>query len=89
MIRTPLTVINKLGLHARAAARVVETASSYNCAISFSLAGREVDAKSIMGIMMLGATNGTRLEAMLSGADEVAAREALVALFEDRFGEPE
>lgn len=89
MINTRLTVCNKLGLHARAAAKIVETASSYSSAIFFRHGGREVDAKSIMGIMMLGATQGTQLEATLSGADEQSANDALVLLFEDRFGEPE
>ena len=84
-----VTIINKLGLHARAAAKFVTTASSYSSEVDISRDGQHVNGKSIMGVMMLAASRGTELIIMTQGADEVEAAESLVNLIEDRFGEQE
>lgn len=84
-----LTIDNKLGLHARAAARFVNVASTFECEVSITMDGVEVNGKSIMGIMMLAAVQGTQLEVRTDGSDETAAIEKLTALIEDRFGEEE
>ena len=89
MIKQNIEVVNKLGLHARAAAKLVNAASGYECNIMLHRDGQEVDAKSIMGIMMLAASQGALLEIVTDGADEQAAMEAIVRLFESRFGEDE
>lgn len=87
MINETLPVINKLGLHARAAAKLVTTTQPFFCEISLERKGRSVNAKSIMGVMMLAATCGTSINITLEGPDEVAAFEAIKQLFENRFGE--
>jgi phosphocarrier protein len=84
-----LTIINKLGLHARAAARLVQVASKYDCDISLSLNGRKVNGKSIMGIMMLAASKDTTVEITAAGPDEAAAMSSLESLILSRFGEDE
>ena len=84
-----VTIINKLGLHARAAAKFVTTASSYSSNVDISRDGQRVNGKSIMGVMMLAASRGTEVIIMTQGDDEVEAAESLVALIEDRFGEQE
>ena len=89
MIRRPLRIINKLGLHARAASKLVSVASQYDAEITLARNGQEVSGKSIMGVMMLGASRGTELELVTQGPDEEAAAEALTELVEDRFGEGE
>lgn len=89
MIRQSVTIINKLGLHARAAAKLVGTASRYESQIRIAKDGREVDGKSIMSVMMLAASRGTEIELIIDGADEAEARDELVALIEDYFGEGE
>ncbi|TBW56814.1 HPr family phosphocarrier protein [Marinobacter halodurans] len=89
MIREPITIINKLGLHARAAAKLVTTASGYDSQVLIAKDGREVDGKSIMSVMMLAASCGTEIELVLDGPDEQAARDALVELINDYFGEGE
>jgi phosphocarrier protein len=89
MIRRPLPIINKLGLHARAASKLVSTASQYEAEITLSREGQEVSAKSIMGVMMLGASRGTELELTVEGPDEDAAADAICGLVEDYFGEGE
>ncbi|WP_111495737.1 MULTISPECIES: HPr family phosphocarrier protein [Marinobacter] len=89
MIREPITIINKLGLHARAAAKLVSTASEYDSQVLIAKDGREVDGKSIMSVMMLAASRGTDIELVLDGPDEQAARDALVELINDYFGEGE
>lgn len=89
MIETNITIINKLGLHARAAAKLIGTTSSYSCDIRIDKAGREVDAKSIMAVMMLAASKGTELRITTNGEDEQAAMDAVVALINNRFDEEE
>jgi phosphocarrier protein HPr len=84
-----VTIINKLGLHARAAAKFVTTASSFSSSIDLSRDGQRVNGKSIMGVMMLAASRGTELLIMTRGTDEVEAADSLVTLVEDRFGEQE
>jgi len=87
MIHEPVTIINQLGLHARAAAKLVSTASEYESRVRLIKDGREVDGKSIMSVMMLAASCGSEIELVVEGEDEVMARDALVALIQDRFGE--
>ena len=89
MIRQIVQVKNPLGLHARAAAKLVRLASRYASEIHLSResAGQQIDAKSILGILMLAASVGTRLELSITGEDEAEAGEALVQLFEAGFGE--
>lgn len=89
MIRRPLRIINKLGLHARAASKLVSVASQYEAEITLRRNEQEVSGKSIMGVMMLGASRGTELELIADGPDEEAAADALAELVEDRFGEGE
>lgn len=89
MITAHVTIINRLGLHARAAARFVQTAAAFPCEISVTKAGNKVNGKSIMGLMMLAAAQGTPLELATSGENEEAAMKALVDLIADRFGESE
>lgn len=89
MISQQITIINKLGLHARAAAKLVKTASSYAAQVTLDKDGQQVNGKSIMGVMMLAASQGTELTLQVAGEDEQAAMAALVALIQDRFGEGE
>jgi len=87
MIKRQVTIINKLGLHARAAAKFVSTAAEYQCNILVEKDGKQVDAKSIMSVMMLAASQGTMLEIILEGDDEAEAFLALAQLINDRFHE--
>ena len=87
MIKTPITISNKLGLHARASAKLTKLASSFACEVFMERDGRRVNAKSIMGVMMLAAGMGVRVELETDGSDEVPAMAALVALVNDKFGE--
>jgi len=89
MQERPVTIINKLGLHARAAAKFVTTASSYASSIDVSKNGQRVNGKSIMGVMMLAASRGTDLIIITQGDDESEAADSLVELVENRFGEQE
>ena len=89
MQERPVTVINKLGLHARAAAKFVTAASAFSSNVDISKNGQSVNGKSIMGVMMLAASRGTELIIMTQGADEVEAADSLVSLIENRFGEQE
>jgi len=83
------TIINKLGLHARAAAKFVKTASAFESSVTLRRGEREVNGKSILGVMMLAASRGTEVEIDAEGPDADAALEALRTLIDDRFGEPE
>jgi len=87
MLERELTVSNRLGLHARATAKLVQTLSSYRCNATLAAKGREVNAKSIMGVMLLAAGQGTTVVVRVDGDDEAAALQALVELFERRFDE--
>lgn len=89
MIHKEVTIINKLGLHARAAAKFVTLASRFESDIRVQRGEKEVNGKSIMGIMMLAASQGTRLRILASGPDEEAALCQLEALIQERFGEHE
>ena len=82
-------ITNKLGLHARAAARFVQTASRFGADVNVAYNGKSVSGKSIMSIMMLAATCGSELEISASGSDEAHALDELEALVRDRFGEDE
>ena len=87
MIKTALKISNKLGLHARASAKLTKLASSFTSEIHLSRGGRRVNAKSIMGVMMLAAGLGSEVELEIEGEDEHAAAEAISALVNDKFGE--
>ena len=87
MIRREVKIRNRLGLHARAAARFVHTAAGYEARVTAGRDGRVMDGKSILGILLLGASRGTTIEITAEGVDEEAAIEALVGLVEGRFGE--
>lgn len=89
MIRTQLTIINKLGLHARAAAKFVACTSAYAASVRAGKDGQLIDAKSIMSVMMLAAGQGTVLDIEIDGDDEQEALEALQALVNNRFEEAE
>jgi phosphocarrier protein HPr len=80
-------IVNKLGLHARAAAKLTQLAAKYQCDVSLARNGRKVNAKSIMGVMMLAAGKGTRVVLETDGPDEEEAMNAIVALIGDYFGE--
>jgi phosphocarrier protein HPr len=84
-----LTIVNKLGLHARASAKLTQVASSFKSEVWLSRNGRRVNAKSIMGVMMLAAGKGAEVLIEAEGADADAALAALMALIADRFGEGE
>ena len=87
MIKATTRISNKLGLHARASAKLTKLAGSFRSEIFLSRNGRRVNAKSIMGVMMLAAGMGTEIEIETEGEDERQAMDALVALIGDRFGE--
>lgn len=89
MISTEVTIINKLGLHARAAAKLVETAGSFGSSIKIGRGEKLADCKSIMSVMLLAAGQGTSLLLEVSGEDEEAAAQAVRELIERRFDEPE
>lgn len=87
MLEREIIVSNRLGLHARATAKLVQTLSSYRSNVTLAAKGREVNAKSIMGVMLLAAGQGTSVVVRLDGEDEAEALQALVDLFERRFDE--
>lgn len=89
MIKRNTTISNKLGLHARASAKLTKLAGSYPCEVWLSRGERRVNAKSIMGVMMLAAGVGTEVTLETDGAKEEEAMEALLALINDKFGEGE
>lgn len=84
-----ITIVNKLGLHARASAKLTKLAGSFQCDVWMSKGQRRVNAKSIMGVMMLAAGLGSQVVLETDGPQEKEALQALVALIEDKFGEGE
>ena len=84
-----IEIVHKLGLHARASAKLTQTASSFPCEVWLSRNGRRINGKSIMGVMMLAAARGSRIKVETIGPAEDDAMSALVALIEDKFGEGE
>ena len=89
MAGAEVEIVNKLGLHARAAAKLTHLASNYQCEIWLTRSGRRVNAKSIMGVMMLAAGQGTSVQIEAQGADAEQAIAALTKLIADKFGEGE
>jgi phosphocarrier protein len=87
MLERELVVSNKLGLHARATAKLVQILAPFRCNVTIAAKGREVNAKSIMGVMLLAAAQGTPVTVRINGEDEAAAMEAVAGLFERRFDE--
>ncbi len=87
MIKSTLTISNKLGLHARASAKLTKLAGSFPCEVWIAKGERRVNAKSIMGVMMLAAGLGSQVELETEGADEQAAQDAITALVNEKFGE--
>ena len=87
MIRTTATISNKLGLHARASAKLTKLVGGYQCEVHMARNGRRINAKSIMGVMMLAAGQGSEVDLEADGPDEQAAMSALLALINDKFGE--
>ncbi len=89
MLQQGITISNKLGLHARASAKLTQTAGRFQSDVWITKGARRVNAKSIMGVMMLAAGKGSEVMLEASGADEIQAMEALVMLINDKFGEGE
>jgi len=89
MIKTTVTISNKLGLHPRASAKLTKLAGSFPCEVWMSRGERRVNAKSIMGVMMLAAGIGTDVQIETDGPQEQEAMDALLALIHDKFGEGE
>ncbi len=89
MIEKQLTIINKLGLHARATAKLIGVTNNFTASIELEKDGRSVNGKSIMSVMMLAATQGSQLTVRVDGEDEQTAMDAIEAIINDRFGEPE
>jgi phosphocarrier protein len=89
MLQREVEIVNKLGLHARASARLTQVAGAFAADVWLSRNGRRVNAKSIMGVMMLAAAKGSTIVIETDGSDETQAMEALEQLIADRFGEPE
>ena len=87
MQQREVEIVNKLGLHARASAKLTQLAAKYQCDVHMARNGRRINAKSIMGVMMLAAGKGSKVTLETSGPDEAEAMEALVALINDCFGE--
>ena len=87
MQQREVEIINKLGLHARASAKLTQLAAKYQCDVQMSRNGRKVNAKSIMGVMMLAAGKGAKVVVEVDGPDESAAMDTIVALIGDYFGE--
>jgi phosphocarrier protein HPr len=87
MQRREIEIINKLGLHARASAKLTQLAAKFQCDVFLSRNNRKINAKSIMGVMMLAAGKGAKVVLETDGPDEEAAAEAIVALVNDYFGE--
>lgn len=89
MTQQEIEIINKLGLHARASAKLTQLASRYQCEVWMSRNKQRINAKSIMGVMMLAAGQGSKVLLETDGVDEVECMQALTALINNRFGEPE
>ena len=89
MLQQITTIVNKLGLHARAAAKFVTQASLFESEINVKRNGQTVNGKSIMGVMMLAAAKSTEIELIIDGPDEEQAMQSLLELIENRFGEDE
>ena len=89
MQQREVEIVNKLGLHARASAKLTQLAAKYQCEVSMVRNGRRVNAKSIMGVMMLAAGKGSKVSIETTGDDAPQALEALLALIADKFGEGE
>lgn len=89
MIKSSISISNKLGLHARASAKLTKLAGSFKSEVHLSRNARRVNAKSIMGVMMLAAGIGSEVEIETDGVDEQAAMDALIALIQNKFGEGE
>lgn len=89
MLQRELEIVNKLGLHARASVKLTQTASQFDCEIWLSRNGKRVNAKSIMGVMMLAAARGSTVLLETDGPDESRALDALTQLVASRFGEPD
>lgn len=89
MVERDVPIINKLGLHARAAAKFVTLASSYSCDVQLARNQRAVNGKSIMGVMMLAAAKGSTVKIIVNGVDEIEALDSLAELVNNRFGESE
>ena len=87
MKKAEVAIVNQLGLHARASAKLTQLASSFKCDVWIARNGRRVNGKSIMGVMMLAAGIGSKVELETTGVDEEAAFTALAALIADKFGE--
>jgi phosphocarrier protein len=87
MVRRELEIRNKLGLHARAAAKFVRCAAGFKSRVSVARGDMEIDGKSIMGVLLLAAPQGSVLTIVVDGVDEEAAVDALIKLVDDRFGE--
>ncbi len=87
MVTASIQLCNQLGLHARAASKFANTANAYSSDIKVCSNGKTIDGKSILALMLLAASNGTELQLTVSGDDEAAALEALVALISNKFGE--
>lgn len=87
MVESKIEIINRLGLHARAAAKLVHTAGSFSCDVTLVKDGDEVDAKSILGILQLGAPQGSLVAVRCDGGDETEALSAVTELITGRFGE--
>ena len=89
MKMSPVVIPNKLGLHARAAARLVSTASKFSAEVYLEKGDNRINGKSIMGVMMLAASKGTEINVITEGTDETAALQALISLIRNGFGEEE
>ena len=89
MQQKEIEIVNKLGLHARASAKLTQTASAFKSDVFLARNGRRVNAKSIMGVMMLAAARGSMVSLEIEGEDEERAMVALTALINDKFGEGE
>ena len=89
MLQTEVEIVNKLGLHARASAKLTQLASTYQSEVWLTRNGRRVNAKSIMGVMMLAAGKGAKIGIDINGSDADAALQAIVKLIAEKFGEDE